>query len=336
MLRLSLGSFVCSVFIFYLSRVCCSNCRNLILASILTLFSIFAIALSASAGRFDPPSIAYDLEGELVGKVRWVHNSTWWFMLDVEEVRPMQGSPSRYDELTRLEQGLKIEIPWTGPSTPSPEHHTYIQSLKPGQSLTIRVRPGGDGKSVRLVAVPGQQVEKTSSQPSKKAAAPFASLPLPSIQPDLRHVDISMVTGAIIDESVVQRTLHVNADSSPGGDGTAAWPFATFAEGLSAANTLLRQGVPVRVLLAPGIYREAGFEVDFPDDPIAQRTPLIIEGNNDQGEVIFSGADQFVNWRDEGEGLWSHTWSHDFGFFAGLMGKHNIKGLLGQRRVDLL
>ncbi len=165
----------------------------------------------------------------------------------------------------------------------------------------------------------------------------FIHPPKPDVQPALRSIDISHVTGAVIDESVVQTTLHVDtsATSGIGEHGSEGKPFATFAAAFAKATKLLKAGTPVRIKLAEGVYREGDFDIRFPDDEVARKTTLIIEGAG-PGKTIFSGADVVTTkWRDEGNGLFSTDWPHNFGFYAGLMGRHNVKGLLGQRREML-
>ena len=153
----------------------------------------------------------------------------------------------------------------------------------------------------------------------------------PLVQEQLRSVDLTKVSGAVIDESSVTTTILVDAGVVAGGDGSAKQPFSTFSQALKAATVLLQAGTGVRIRLAPGMYREGQFEICFPDEMTARRAPLIIEGSATGGSV-FTGADRMTNWKDEGDGLWSCAWRHEFGFFGGLMGQYNVQQLLGQRR----
>ncbi|MEM6312605.1 MAG: hypothetical protein AAF743_00850, partial [Planctomycetota bacterium] len=306
---------------------------------LIALVVVLATGRPAVASPFDPPEIAFGLTGEVQGKVLWAHESGTWFMFDAEVITPDDEPAEKYDELLTLEKGLRVQIPWKGPGEPRPEFKAFVETLEAGKELTLRVRPGVDGKSLRLDKLPKVDAEQEAEEepaPAKPIAAPaekptFVMPPIPDVQPPLESVDVSGVTGAVIDESVVEVTLHVAADAEPGGDGTEAQPFSGLSAALSAATAHLDRGEPVRILLAPGIYREAIGDIAFETDA-ARQTTLIIEGDTAEGKVIFSGADRFTQWRDEGDGLWSHDWPHDFGFFAGMMGKQNIMGLLGQRQ----
>lgn len=272
------------------------------------------LVASARADSFEPPELAGRFTGTVTGKVNWVHKSNQWFMFWVESVQPdaAVGDATTFAEFTKLSQGLKIATAWSGKNQDA-EQADFLKSLKPGMRLTLKLVPGYGGKGVRLAGVP------------------FVSPPKPLVQAPLRPVDLSKVQGASVDEKAVTTTLRVDAAAAVGGDGAEGSPFARFADALACATELMKSGTAVRIRLAAGIYREGQFEIRFPSDVAARKATLIIEGDA-PAKVIFSGADRMMGWKDEGEGLWSHDWPHAFGFFAGLMGEHNVQQLLGQRR----
>jgi hypothetical protein len=123
-------------------------------------------------------------------------------------------------------------------------------------------------------------------------------------------------TGASIDESTVKTTLRVD----PVGE------IKTIRDGVARAKTLLDQGTPVKIQIVAGVYRESAADISLAGD-----TLLVIEG---LGEVIWSGADVVPvgNWKDEGDGLYSSDWSHDFGNLSPSWGQRN---LVGHRREML-
>ena len=121
--------------------------------------------------------------------------------------------------------------------------------------------------------------------------------------------------GADIDESVVQHTIHVSpdVDAAAPQSGTPSSPYGSLAAAARAALEKLEAGVPTRILLAPGIYRQSFGSLDF-SRGAASTTLLVIEGAGD-GRTIVSGADAFPGeaWREEGGGIWSIAWPHDLG-----------------------
>ena len=215
------------------------------------------------------------------------------------------------------------------------DRKTYTKSLDTTdewQKVAFTIRPEVSGTlGVDIRATSRGRDKALDICEAKLDISEFIMPDLPLIQPPHRRADVSDVTGAVIDESDIAAVLHVDVEAPADGDGTSTAPFRTFAAAWEQAKTLLTQRKPVKILLAPGVYREGGFEIRFPDNKKARETTLIIEGAT-PGAVIFSGADLFTSWTDEGNGIWSAPWPHDFGFHAGLMGRNNIMKLLGQRR----
>jgi hypothetical protein len=112
------------------------------------------------------------------------------------------------------------------------------------------------------------------------------------------------------------------ADTNPG---TTDHPLKTLAAALTRATPLLRDGTPVRILLAAGVYRE-GRSLDRKSHPLllnaarigglAETTPLAIIGEA-PGRVILSGADLTspTDWilADAKTNLWKHPWPYNWG-----------------------
>lgn len=127
--------------------------------------------------------------------------------------------------------------------------------------------------------------------------------------------DVADVTGAVIDESVVERVYHV--DQGTGDDAHSGLSrelaFRTITKGLRAALAAIEQGIATKVLIRPGIYREAAGTLDCTPGK-ARHTLLVVEGA-ERGKVIWEGSDVFApaTWQHLGNGLYAHDWPHDFG-----------------------
>jgi hypothetical protein len=130
-------------------------------------------------------------------------------------------------------------------------------------------------------------------------------------------VDPPVATGAMVDESTVEVTLHVSVDrGGRNGDGTEARPFGTLAAAMEAASRHLARGEATRIRLGAGVYREGGLSLDLSDDRIRE-TLLVIEGE-DAETTIISGSDVFPagDWEDVGDGVFAHRWDQRWGHFT--------------------
>jgi hypothetical protein len=118
--------------------------------------------------------------------------------------------------------------------------------------------------------------------------------------------DTRAIVGAVIDESVVRTILRVDAAAA-----RSEISVPTLGEAFQKAHALLAAGQAVKIQIAPGIYREAVADLDWMAATVRD-TALVVEG---QGEVTWTGADVFPveGWTDEGNGLYSHPWTHRFG-----------------------
>lgn len=104
--------------------------------------------------------------------------------------------------------------------------------------------------------------------------------------------------------------------------------ITTLSDGFRAVQRILAEGIPARLTIKPGVYREKLPDLDWKASPLLRDTPLEISG---EGEVIWSGADIFPaeNWVDEGDALYSHEWPHRFGNYSPTWGPPHQ---LGHRR----
>lgn len=128
--------------------------------------------------------------------------------------------------------------------------------------------------------------------------------------------------GARLDEARVKRVLHVIPSRKAARDsnaGTAAAPLKSFGGALEAAHKYLRAGQGVKILLAPGFYREGGLHFDGEKvGGQAVDAPLIIEGAPG-GQAVFSGADasgwEAGTWTlvDAQKRIYKHAWPHNWG-----------------------
>ena len=145
------------------------------------------------------------------------------------------------------------------------------------------------------------------------------------------------------------RELFVAVDNPAASDansGSLDAPLKTLGAGLAKAAPLLREGIPVRLNLAAGIYRE-GRATSAPEsaNPLtldavavggrAVSTPLAIVGS-EAGQVIISGAERFTQWTLENSqlNLWRHPWTYNWG--PSDHGWEPIKDPLAQRSEMLV
>lgn len=115
---------------------------------------------------------------------------------------------------------------------------------------------------------------------------------------------------ARVDESAIQVTLYVDAaHGDDANDGTTLLNATkTIGAAMDKARQNVRNGIPTRVFIGNGTYRES-FGTGTDD-----ATLLVIEGE-EAGKVIVSGSDVFPAsaWTDEGDGVYSLPWTHNWG-----------------------
>lgn len=135
------------------------------------------------ADQFDPPAVAGEFTGTAKGKVKWVHQSGNWFMLNVEELSPKAGGAAKFDEVKAFDQGLKVGLVWNG-AKPNPQMKAYIATLKPGQSVTVELKPNYQKTGVQLASVPS-----TTAAPAAPAAAANVGGAMGERGPNLMDID---------------------------------------------------------------------------------------------------------------------------------------------------
>lgn len=125
------------------------------------------------------------------------------------------------------------------------------------------------------------------------ASAPLACASPAALDPDY----FPLTEPPAIDESTITATIHVAAPA-PGAprtraDGSAARPFLSINAARDAVHANLEAGIPTRLHIAPGTYREDLRQfVNFrtaDNSPALRETLLVIEGAA-PGEVIISGS----------------------------------------------
>lgn len=121
-----------------------------------------------------------------------------------------------------------------------------------------------------------------------------------------------------IDESKIVVSYYVDPDKANASDsnsGTVDSPIKTITEALERAVADKRNNKGVKVLIRPGLYREAG---DIYIYPKGNKTdaPLIIEPI-EAGKVIIDGSEIYRNWRADktGSDLYYRTWTNNWGQF---------------------
>lgn len=133
-----------------------------------------------------------------------------------------------------------------------------------------------------------------------------SSPPDPPDPPDPPHtssaVEPAMPMKRAVDEVILYAASAVNTDAT----GMEDKPL-TLAQAIREAVKTQAQGVPVRVVLLAGIYRE---QISASGTPTAT-APLVIEAESG-AEVIINGADIWSGWQESGGG-WRHAWPHRWG-----------------------
>jgi hypothetical protein len=141
------------------------------------------------------------------------------------------------------------------------------------------------------------------------------------VSPGLRAAELGGTGAAPVSESEIDVTLFVDGSASGTGNGTAANPFRLIRDALNVAvNNHNAAGRGVRILIAPGIYRQGAIgqnaAITLPTPSTS--APIIIEGTGWQpgvhtGDVIISGSEVWTDWTDNNDGTWSRPWPYQWG-----------------------
>ena len=103
-------------------------------------------------------------------------------------------------------------------------------------------------------------------------------------------------------------TLYVSTNGSDKNEGdTPENALATLERALEVAQARREQGGATLINVAPGIYRQSVENWTASSGP-----PIIVRGL----EAVVSGSEVYTDWQDEGANVYSHTWTHDWGFPA--------------------
>ncbi|HMO26274.1 MAG TPA: hypothetical protein PKB10_08390 [Tepidisphaeraceae bacterium] len=120
--------------------------------------------------------------------------------------------------------------------------------------------------------------EKAAAQAPTDTASPFNHR---------AEVDVSKVTGAEVDESLIRRTIHLAAAPRPDADGSSDRPYDNVEAAFKAFTESLKEGVPTRLVIGDGVYRQRVPPLNFETiGGKAVETPAIIEGATASGAVF--------------------------------------------------
>ena len=118
---------------------------------------------------------------------------------------------------------------------------------------------------------------------------------------------------ATVPEDRIRMVLHVDAANPNASDANAGGeerPFLTVQKAVKVAQQSKRQGVGVKVLVHPGVYRE---QILMPVEGQENDAPLVIEGT-EKGAVILSGSDIWSGWQPQGTtNIYTHRWPYNWG-----------------------
>jgi hypothetical protein len=275
---------------------------------------VFALACGVSGDEFDAPPVAHEFRGTVSGTINWALPQQWFFMLWPEKFEPKNGDAKKFDSLLKLPQGLKVAISWEG-ANPVAAQNEWLKTLKPGQRVSLKLVPGYEA-GVRLAEVP---IEK-----------PDANRVLASQSVDPLKAG-AKATGAKIDESKIKKIIRVDAT----GKGDAK----TFADGLKLAADSLREGVPTKLIVGNGLYREGEITIDGGAmGGKARETLFVVEGAQ-KGKATISGSVEYspASWKavKDANGkikYYERDWPYQWGNWGGNWGEWNPTDVRSHRR----
>lgn len=133
------------------------------------------------------------------------------------------------------------------------------------------------------------------------------------------------VTGANIDEDNISVVYYVDGNGEEASDqnpGTEEQPFQSIAKAVSLAVERTKKGEGVKIVLAPGVYREV---IKISHSGQNSDAPLIIEGQK-KGEVILKGSVIFKDkWQASGD-YYTHPWILGWGVARNVYeGEYDVK-----------
>lgn len=100
------------------------------------------------------------------------------------------------------------------------------------------------------------------------------------------------------------QTTSIYVDANSGSDsyvGTSAKPLGTIQTAVNKAVALGNTGIGAKVIINPGVYREA-LTISYHGS-----APLTVQASS-TGATTLDGADVLTNWHSEGNGIYGYTW----------------------------
>lgn len=114
-------------------------------------------------------------------------------------------------------------------------------------------------------------------------------------------------------QTTYDRVLYVdNATGSDNAPGTQEEPLRTIQAAMNQAQENKNAGRSTRVVIAPGVYRES---VEFAYSNYnggGTNATVVVEGAGPEKTVI-KGSEVFTGWKSEGNGVFSHEWTKNWG-----------------------
>jgi hypothetical protein len=113
---------------------------------------------------------------------------------------------------------------------------------------------------------------------------------------------------------IENQTTYVYVDAQAGADsnaGTLASPFQTVQVGINKANSLNQQGVGVKVIANPGVYREAVTIGNYKATSATLTVQAAVAGT-----AIISGSTVLTGWTQQNATTYQTPWTYNLGFCA--------------------
>lgn len=155
------------------------------------------------------------------------------------------------------------------------------------------------------------------------------SAPKPSFSPPLLPTPTPPI--GLTEQIVSVDTLNPNADDA--NPGTQDRPLKTVAKAASIAADNTQRNIGTRVIIAPGVYREA---VSF--QPRGGRANVAIHFQaKENGTAIITGSDVWTGWRRQGTtNVYTHSWSYKWGlapYPPGWQGNVDLQPIVRRREM---
>ena len=158
------------------------------------------------------------------------------------------------------------------------------------------------------MAISTYKMRKQVLQRLKLAYAPLLLFVLAACAVQAPQATFSVPTAVAATPPASSGTLYVSTEGSDRASGeTPEAAFATLGHALDVAQARRKRGGATVVNVLPGTYRQSVENWTESNGP-----PIIIRGP----EAVVSGSDVYTDWENEGANVYSHAWTHDWGFPA--------------------